>query len=711
MISSVQLEATATDEEMAEADQLEPNFGRQGRIARWCVGVVALPLALYVILRPENYSLTPNSLDPMFYTGYAINFDDLINALGQRHYFVTRWSAYYPMYVADAMFGPVVGRLLWRLVLAVAVVGSVWGLGARWKWNWGQRLLIGTLVLTMPIFVRAFMTDYVEYLVVALGTCLVVLALVEQHTVVTSCLVGALAALVLVANPVAVFLVAVCAGACLIHGTSGLRARLRFLALAGAAGAVVLAGGLVLFRWRYGLDNVYEPTIHFLRTYEGDPAAWKSPRLDWLSRFTWLYAPPILLISGILIARARRLSWSRTERMALGICAVQYVVQWYDQFIRDGFGLEISFYWSFMYPSLAVAIAVVVGKLTTGTSARAVGAVAAAWVVFLLVGVPGWARLPAGAWFGLVATLVVGAAIASARRASLLATVLVVGLLGWIQIGAPTYDPSAYFFLNVSPRYDELFRRGGDASEVILDEAIWFADQMDRVPNDAGTSFVVVGGWSSTISGLYAPHVSGRLVTTDGSGHKLTPLSIAEIKAGARPIVAVYGPPDAVEIMVGSFADDLGLGELLLDVRHDGGLGYRLTVFAMPDASALPFTWSGDSLPVAAGHRVGSTVRSGGSDEPGFVTFGPYVPLAIGRYSATLTYRSSAPPTEPSGAFDASSRETGVASETPLAGTGGTLAEARVTFEVDDGQMLWEFRTARLGTSDLVVESITLDRA
>jgi hypothetical protein len=49
------------------------------------------------LLKPDLFGLVPNSLDPMFYTGYAINLDDALAAAGNRHYFVTRWTSYMPM--------------------------------------------------------------------------------------------------------------------------------------------------------------------------------------------------------------------------------------------------------------------------------------------------------------------------------------------------------------------------------------------------------------------------------------------------------------------------------------------------------------------------------------------------------------------------------------------------------------------------------------
>ena len=128
--------------------------------------------ALYIVLRPENYGLTPNSLDPVFYSGYAINFDDVMNAVGARHYFVSRWSAYYPGYSPMRLRDPSSAACLLRLVLASGLLLGIWRFGHSRGWRRPQMVFIGILIITMPMFVRAFFTDYVEYMVVTLGLVL-----------------------------------------------------------------------------------------------------------------------------------------------------------------------------------------------------------------------------------------------------------------------------------------------------------------------------------------------------------------------------------------------------------------------------------------------------------------------------------------------------------------------------------------------------------
>ena len=104
-----------------------------------------------------------------------------------------------------------------------------------------------------------------------------------------------------------------------------------------------------------------------------------------------------------------------------------------------------------------------------------------------------------------------------------------------------------------------------------------------------------MGGWSSSITGIYAPHVTGRILYPTPT-KTLDDGTILEMKSGVRPIVAVFGDPNEVPIVADNMVTQVGAGELLLDAVG-GDLGYRLMVFAMPDATNLPFTWAASSLP------------------------------------------------------------------------------------------------------------------
>jgi hypothetical protein len=677
------------------------------------VAALALPVVLYLVLRPENYGLTPNGLDPVFYTGYTSNLDDLIAALGDRWYFVSRWSAYLPPSAINALAGPIAGRLIWRLLLAATMLMLVWGLGRRYARRAAQQFLVGTLVLTMPIFVRAFFSDYVEYVVVALGTCVVALCLRPGQTARRAVAIGVLSGLVVVANPVSISAVGLSVLTGLFLGVTTWRRRLVLASLTGAAALAVGIFGLVYFRARFGIDNVYKPTIDFLRTFEppeNDP--WRSPDLTWLGAFTWIYVVPILLAGAVLAARVRGIVFDRIEKAALVLCAVQYATHWLDQFVRRGLTLEVPFYWSFAYPTFAIAMVLVIGRLTDGVRPRIVAGICVAWIALLFGGVPDALRLPAAAGFGAVAVCSVALAGAVARKATWASAAIIIGLLGWTQIGAPAYVPANDRQMNASPRYDALFRRGGDESEKVLAEAIWFEKQMDRVPGDPRATFLTVGGWASPITGIYAPHVTGRLLPLDAARERLTPDAVFSLRRGQFPLLAVYGPEGDVARVLPTLVRDLGpdLGATLLDASHDDALGYRLVVYATPDSSTPPFTWPADILLVKSGQRSGTTVVARPGDAPGVVTFGPYVPFEHGRYVATIRYSSSEPPSQQVGGFDVSSIRTGVIADVLLPGTSGAEREVSVEFTSDDPAAQYELRSRWDGLGTFTVVSVSYTR-
>jgi hypothetical protein len=188
----------------------------------------------------------------------------------------------------------------------------------------------------------------------------------------------------------------------------------------------------------------------------------------------------------------------------------------------------------------------------------------------------------------------------------------------------------------------------------------------------------------------------------------LTPVAVDEIRRGARPILAVYGPPADVAAVIATFPANLGITGTLLDVSHTGGLGYRLVVYSTPDAARLPFTWTADELLRITGSVEGTAVRAAAGDPAGFVTHGPYTPLLRGRYELVLDYTSSQPAGQPMGAFDVSSLQLGDAGKVDIIGSDGAPTTVRLQFDVTADGGLWEFRTFWNGVGDFTVRSITL---
>lgn len=668
---------------------------------------VLLPLVLFLVLQPETYSVAPNPLDPFFYSGLASNLDDVLAAGGDGHYFVSRWAAYLPMHFADAVAGPFAGRLIVRLVIVSVVLWGFWKL--RPAWTPAQRLLTGTLIVSMPMFLRAFFTDYVEYAVVSYVALLIVVSLRERQTWRSATVAGVLVGLVVVSNPIGVMAVIAPLAVFGFVGTRTWADRVRFGVIVGAAMAATVAAGFLYFRWFLGVDNVYAPTIDFIRTFTGlDPL--RSPRHEWLWHFTWLWAAPLTLAVVGGLAGTRTVRFDRMEWSAFAIAASQYVLQCFDQFVRNGDGLEISYYWSMSYPSFAIATGFLVARLTAKVSLpRAVAAVIA-WCALLIVGVPDPLRLPAGLGFALIG-LTIGALVCfTVPRWPAVGAVVLVTFVGLTQIAAPPYDPLAYHPFNMSPRYDELYWGDGDNAETLWAETVWFERQMDRVDDDAQTQFIVTSDVASLMVAVYQPQITGRRYALDDQLDLAGGVEPAFAFALAGP-VAFYGDPTTIGQAITHLRPQLGLGEPVLDETRNGGLGFRLVVFELDGSSRRARTIEAARLRIFQGTVEGTDVVVEPGTPAGFVTFGPYVPLDPGRYVLTLSYTGSAPPSESVGGFEAFTPSQGSAAAVELPGTGGTPSEITLSFESVDRTDQWEFRTTFSGTGSLTVDKIRIEPA
>ena len=539
-----------------------------------CALAVGLPLALYLVLRPEPFGLVPNGLDPWFYTGYAINFDDIFRDIGDGHYFVSRWSAYLPARLFTWVAGPQTGRLLLRWLLAVAMIASIWGLGRRWAWPMTTKLVVAVVVLTTPIFARAFLTDYVEWVVASVGFILVCQCLETRVTALRSALIGVLVAVIVIANPLAV---AVTVGPTLAYvSRSSLTwsLRIRHAGCAAAAAVVTVASGWLYFRVAYGMPNLYRPTVEFVRDNTDFRDPLKSPQLTWMGAFTWIYVPILLCAAAGMFPAVR--SFVRESRAALAVfllLGIQYAMQWIDQFVRNGNGLEISYYWSFIYPALGVALATFVGALRWSRSATV--AFVAVW--WFLLAAPSIVRIeiPAGWAFGALAiAMLIGLSTLSKRLPQLAVAGMMFFLLV-IQIAAPGYDPAAYHPYNLSPRYHDIYYNSTASGEA-FDEAIWLEGVLDTLPADARMYFLGIGA-ADPISAIYGPQPMGRSVRLDADG--VVPIdSLNAIAASGNTQLVVYGPPDVVDQSVAQVIAWFQRSTVELERSHDDDLGFKVVV-------------------------------------------------------------------------------------------------------------------------------------
>ena len=689
-----------------------PSAARFGyrRASLTVCSAVLIPLLIYVVMAPERYGLTPNPLDPVFYTGYTSNFNDIMAAVGDRWYFVSRWSAYLPARLLVDVAGPATGRLLWRWVLASGIILSLWRMGRRWNWTTPLRLLIASIALTMPMFTRAFMTDYVEYIVVALGVCIICLALSEHCNTGMQLLIGCMSALMVIANPVAITVAILPCVACVVLTMGSKRGALTVSVTIAVGAAIPIVMGLFWFRWRYGMHNVYQPTIDYIRLNSKVAHGVASPNRGWLGKFTWIFAPPVLLISAAVMARRTAHPFDRAERIALWLCGLQYSYQWVDQFTRNGGGLELPYYWSYSVPSFIIALAVFVGHFFQPERSGLTVSAIAVPAVLLLVGVPSFARLPPGLWYAGCGLVAIVAIVWSARRSTSLAVVLLIVWITWTQIGAPAFVPPALQVFPSDPHYDNLYGRATTTSELTFDQILWFEKQMDRVPDDWTANFIAIDETASDVEAIYGPHVTDKMIRL-GVDYGLRERWPLEIGAGFHGLSAVYGPRESVGEFLQKVARQGSGATVELDATQPGRPGYRLAVLRATGTLSLPITWPADWLPRLTGTPgVENGVEVNLHSTPGIVTDGPNLELPPGRYNATLSYSSAAPTTDVVGVFDVLNAsipfEVGIAS---IPGTGGMHSTITLPFEVTAAGSTWAFRTTWTGTTpQFTVRSVSL---
>jgi hypothetical protein len=220
-----------------------------------------------LVLKPDLFGLIPNSLDPMFYTGYSINLDDTLAAGGNGHYFVTRWSSYLPQYFMCQIFGPYWGRIALRLFMLAIISEVFWRIGKRFRFTPSSRVAAFMLVIFMPMFVRAFTTDYQEYASLFYGVLLASIVFTQKQTFKWCAGFGVLSALLAISNPFNSGII-VLAGIVWVVREFTLKQipQLvpKILVSVLASFATILLG-YVWFRYHYGIENIYKPTLDFIQ--------------------------------------------------------------------------------------------------------------------------------------------------------------------------------------------------------------------------------------------------------------------------------------------------------------------------------------------------------------------------------------------------------------------------------------------------------------
>ena len=523
------------------------------------LAIPAVPLVLFVLVAPDWYYIQ-NGLDPFFYTGYAQNFTEIFHAVGNDHYFISRWTVYLPQRALLMVFDdPKAAFLVFRWIGASMIVVAVYLLG-RGRWRRWDAIALAALVLMTPMSIRALFTDYSDAVVYPAGAAMIVAVAVfpdRRRWVIAA---GALAGCMVVANPFALTVVAAVLPFWL--GRLEHKRWMPMLGLAATAAALVVLGGLLLFRWHYGIDNVYQPTLDFLRTRSGEQDPLKSPRLWWLGYRLWIYLPLLVIVLFHAMRRWFAFEFDAVATMIVRVCALQYAIQIWYQFARHGSTLEISYYWSYIIPSFALATCVVVGALAQRAGRWVLPAVAVGLAVLVrLVGDPTPEVFQS--WIDAVLIVVVLVAVLRRRpvlRPALMTSVLAATIL-FVQFGSPRPEPSLPGELRVLSAYELSYDASSSPGIQSFETVSWFVEEMKAVPEPVIRSsvFWYQGAVPARMAAMYGVQVSGLWLNPDWPDDDPTapfpPDVVIAIQQGYIPSVVVVGSSAAVDAVSDQLAE------------------------------------------------------------------------------------------------------------------------------------------------------------
>jgi hypothetical protein len=392
------------------------------------------------------------------------------------------------------------------------------------------------------------------------GTALIVVLALWPDRRAAALAAGALGGLMVVANPFALTVAAAATPFWLARIDR--RRWVGMLTIAAAGAIAVVAGGLLFFRWRYGVANVYQPTLDFIRNRGTEQDPLKSPRLLWVGYRLWIFAPGLLIVAFHTMKRWFAFEFGSVERAIVGTCSLQYAFQIWFQFARQGSTLEISYYWSYIVPSFVLTFCVVLGALAQRAGSRFLPALAILVAVALrLIGSPTPEVFQS--WIDAAILLVVGAVAvrrATQLRPALSGSLLVIAII-LVQTSAPRPEPILSGEFRVASSY-ELSYEGGESSGVLsFNTAVWFIDAMSEVDEAVVRSlaFWYKGALPARLAATFGVQVSGRWVNpnwpSDDVNAPFPPDVVIALNLGNIPSVAVIGSAAEVDAVVSQLLD------------------------------------------------------------------------------------------------------------------------------------------------------------
>lgn len=546
---------------------------------RFGIGWILIsPILLFAMFQPEKYVvLRGNGLDNFFYTGYAFNLDYAALHGGDRHYFVSRWTAYLPMHWLDTWFSISFSRLLWRYLIVTLILTLLFLFAKRARWSIIEFITATVVLLTVPIFARALFTDYVEYTVIGFGIVLVLLVSIQPVQYVSYLFIGLLSAVVLIANPYSALLVIATTSAIAWYSyRQSLKISIIRLSILGVSAVFTVLIGLLYFRIQYDISNIYKPTINFIKEHNATQSSVLRNGIEWRLQYTWIYVSLIALIFAITSRYKNFIVWNRYDNTIVLISIIHVIITWIEDLLRNAGGLQFSFYFSATYATTGPLLAVVIVKLLR-MSLRNTVLTLLVWSLILLFGLPSILVLPNILWLvvGVVlAVTIFWIAVCFCRQLWTLVPLLFSAVVLIAILGSPSIDERESDILE--PHYDEVFRQWTSTSNLLLEEIQWLLKQEELINSNVALSFIP-SNQLNAITGVFEAHILNGIVGNE-SGLLNSAVFVNEMQQGFRDTIVIYGPASSVNQMLNTEIELVLNYDKVSDINNPNGLNSRLVV-------------------------------------------------------------------------------------------------------------------------------------
>jgi hypothetical protein len=453
------------------------------------VGVLLVPVVVFVVLGAR--SLEPiNGQDGYLYIGMVARLEDFLVRFPEAYYGM-RFGYTLPSVAFTRVFGFELGHHLLRFLLLGIVCGLA---GAGRVLTPRHAALAAVLFCASPLVLVSTFSTYT----MSIGAlCFVVGALVlardgdgssaDTWRVGAGCIALAVAwncHIVALLPSAAVIGVALVDRARVSGATR--RTLFRGTCAAAAGSAFVVAVGVTTLWVRYGITDVYGPTLRQADRGAGDQFRYGG--IGWLSYRHYLLVVPVGAIVGWMAWRSEDHPALRTllRRMTLSTVAVSGVYVWFQWFRREPL-LEMYFHSGPLLVLAVSTLAISVASVLQRARRWYLDLFAAAAVIACFYG---GARVPTSLAVPSAFAVIVLAAVSVVGRRSPrvldVGVVLLASATAWSTVSSPHDFPPTAGGYRVDPYYDiALFEYDATSMEraVILDE---LARSLPSLPKDRG---------------------------------------------------------------------------------------------------------------------------------------------------------------------------------------------------------------------------------